>query len=105
MRKLVLSLCLLLCLPLFAAAKTTLKPLTVILDWFVNPQHAPLIITQEKGFFKQHGLNVRIIAPADPVDPPKLVAAGKADIAIGYQTELYLQVNAGLPLGTHWHIN
>jgi putative hydroxymethylpyrimidine transport system substrate-binding protein len=74
------------------------KPLTVVLDWFVNPQHAPIIIAQEKGFFKQQGLQVNIIAPADPADPPKLVAAGKADIAIGYQPELYLQVQAGLPI-------
>ena len=38
------------------------------------------------------------MAPADPSDPPKLVAAGKADVAIGYQPELYLQVQGGLPL-------
>ena len=75
-----------------------LQSLTIILDWFVNPQHAPIIIAQEKGFFKQHGLKVNIVAPADPADPPKLVAAGKAEIAIGYQPELYLQVANGLPL-------
>lgn len=74
------------------------KPLTLMLDWFVNPQHAPIIIAQEKGFFKQHGIKVNIIAPADPSDPPKLVAAGKVDIAIGYQPELYLQVQQSLPL-------
>lgn len=72
--------------------------LTVMLDWFVNPQHAPIIVAQEKGFFKEQGLNVTIIAPADPADPPKLVGAGKADIAIDYQPELYLQVQEGLPI-------
>lgn len=83
---------------LLATPKKDLQPLTVVLDWFVNPQHAPIIIAQEKGFFKHHGLKVNIIAPADPNDPPKLVAAGKADIAIGYQPELYLQIAHGLPL-------
>ena len=82
----------------FAITQKPLKPLTVVLDWFVNPQHAPIIIAKEQGLFKQHGLNVNIIAPADPTDPPKLVAAGKADVAIGYQPELYLQVQAGLPI-------
>jgi putative hydroxymethylpyrimidine transport system substrate-binding protein len=39
-----------------------------------------------------------MIAPADPNDPPKLVAAGRGDVAISYQPQLHLQVAAGLPL-------
>jgi putative hydroxymethylpyrimidine transport system substrate-binding protein len=72
--------------------------LTLMLDWFVNPDHAPIIVAQEKGFFKDEGLDVEVIAPADPADPPKLVAAGKADLAISYQPQLHLQVHEGLPL-------
>lgn len=72
--------------------------LTVLLDWFVNPDHAALVIAQEKGYFAEQGLEVELIAPADPNDPPKLVAAGKADLAIGYQPQLQLQVDEGLPL-------
>ena len=72
--------------------------LTVMLDWFVNPDHAPLIVAQEKGYFKQAGLDVELIAPADPNDPPKLVAAGKADLAVSYQPQLHVQVAEGLPL-------
>lgn len=72
--------------------------LTVLLDWFVNPDHAPLIVAQQKGYFEQAGLEVEMIAPADPNDPPKLVAAGQADIAVSYQPQLHLQVAEGLPL-------
>ncbi|MGR3838248.1 MAG: ABC transporter substrate-binding protein, partial [Cognatishimia sp.] len=50
------------------------------------------------GFFADQGLEVEVIAPADPADPPKLVAAGKADLAISYQPQLHLQVAEGLPL-------
>src|SRR5688500_14951632 len=52
------------------------KPLTLILDWFANPDHAPIFVAQQQGFFKQEGISVNIINPADPNDPPKLVAAG-----------------------------
>ncbi|MBT4043488.1 MAG: ABC transporter substrate-binding protein [Rhodospirillaceae bacterium] len=96
MRQLPTLLALLLCLgalPAQAADK-----LTVLLDWFVNPDHATLIIAQEKGFFAQQGLDVELIAPANPNDPPKLVAAGKADLAISYQPQLHVQVDRGLPL-------
>ena len=36
--------------------------------------------------------------PADPSAPPRLVAAGKADIAITYQPDFMLQIEEGLPL-------
>lgn len=74
------------------------EKLTVLLDWFVNPDHAPLVIAQEGGFFERAGLEVEMIAPADPSAPPKLVAAGQADIAISYQPDLMVHLNEGLPL-------
>jgi len=72
--------------------------LTLILDWFVNPDHAPLYVAQARGYFAARGLELELIAPADPNDPPKLVAAGKADLAVSYQPQLHLQVAEGLPL-------
>ena len=72
--------------------------ITLLLDWFINPDHGPVIIANEKGIFKEAGLEVEIIPPANPSDPPKLVAAGKADIAISYQPQLHLHVHEGLPL-------
>jgi len=90
-----LYLLLLLSLPVQSLAD---DKLTLILDWFVNPDHGPIIIAREKGYFKDAGLEIEIIPPADPADPPKLVAAGEADIAVSYQPQLHLQVHAGLPL-------
>lgn len=79
--------------PLLAADQMTL-----LLDWFVNPDHGPVIVAQELGYFADQDLDVNIIAPADPSDPPKLVAAGKADLAISYQPQLHLLIHEGLPL-------
>ena len=72
--------------------------ITLLLDWFINPDHGPIIIAKEKGIFEKSGLEVEIIPPANPSDPPKLVAAGRADIAISYQPQLHMQVHQGLPL-------
>ncbi len=93
MKKLLLSALLLSATPAFAQDK-----MTVLLDWFVNPDHGPIIVAQELGYFADQGLEVEIIAPADPSDPPKLVAAGQAELAISYQPQLHLQVAEGLPL-------
>jgi putative hydroxymethylpyrimidine transport system substrate-binding protein len=80
-------------LPAQAAEK-----LTVLMDWFTNPDHAPVITAQTKGFFAAEGLDVELIEPADPAMPPKLVAAGQGDIAISYQPTLHAQIEEGLPL-------
>lgn len=79
--------------PAFAADK-----LTVLLDWYINPDHAPLVIAQEGGYFAKHDLDVDMQVPSDASAPPKLVAAGKADVAISYQPDLMLQVKAGVPV-------
>ena len=68
------------------------------LDWFINPDHAPIIIAEQYGYFKENGLKVAIIEPADPNDPPKQVAAGKIDIAISYQPQFHLQIDQSLPI-------
>ena len=83
---------------LAASPAVAADEMTVLLDWFVNPDHGPIIVAQEKGYFADQGLDVEIIAPADPSDPPKLVAAGQAELAISYQPQLHLQVAVGLPL-------
>ena len=72
--------------------------MTVLLDWFVNPDHGPLIVAEELGYFDEVNLDVEIIAPADPSAPPRLVAAGQGDLAVSYQPQLHLQVAEGLPL-------
>ncbi len=84
---------LLLALPAAAQDK-----LSIMLDWFVNPDHGPIIVAQQRGYFADAGLDVEIIAPADPADPPKLAAAGSVDLAVSYQPQLYLQHAAGLGL-------
>ena len=83
---------------LYAKNAYTTDKVTLLLDWFINPDHGPIIIANEKGIFKDAGLEIEIIPPANPADPPKLVAAGKADIAISYQPQLHMQVHEGLPV-------
>ncbi|WP_170335713.1 ABC transporter substrate-binding protein [Ruegeria arenilitoris] len=93
MKKLITAVALLAAAPAWAEDKMTL-----LLDWFVNPDHGPIIIAQEKGYFADQGLEVEVIPPADPSAPPRLVAAGQADLAVSYQPQLHLQIHEGLPL-------
>lgn len=88
----------LLALTLATAPARAADKVTLLLDWFVNPDHAPIIVAQQKGYFAEVGLEVEIVPPADPSAPPRLVAADQADLAISYQPSLHQQVDEGLPL-------
>ncbi|MGY6411105.1 MAG: ABC transporter substrate-binding protein [Alkalilacustris sp.] len=72
--------------------------LGIMLDWFVNPNHAPIILARELGFFTEAGLEVETITPSDPNAPPRMAAAGRVDLAISYQPQLHLSRHADLPL-------
>ncbi len=74
------------------------QKIVLVLDWFLNPNHAPILIAKEQGFFAKNGLDVAIITPADPNDPPKWIAIGKGDIALDYQPHVLMAVAQGLPL-------
>lgn len=97
MKKVIAALLLTLLSGLLPAQAET-KKLTLMLDWFVNPNHGPIVIAKQRGYFKDQGLEVDIQEPADPNMPPKLVATGKVDLAISYQPSLTISVAAGLPL-------
>ena len=66
-------------------------PIRVMLDWFLNPNHAPLIVAEQQGFFKKYHLTVTLITPSDPSDTLKLVAANQSDIGITYEPQFLLQ--------------
>lgn len=74
------------------------EPLTLVLDWYINPDHAPIMVAEQIGAFKAEGLDVKIVPPSDPSLPPRLVAAKQADLAITYQPQLHFFADEGLPL-------
>jgi len=74
------------------------RPFPLVLDFFPNADHAALYSAIAHGDFRAVGLDVQPQAPADPSEPLKLLAAGKAQIAISYEPELLLARDEGLKL-------
>lgn len=69
---------------------------SVALDWYPNPDHSGFLVAEDKGYFEDAGLDVSLSSPSDPSLPIKLVAAGKADVAISYEPEVLLARQEGL---------
>jgi len=70
----------------------------LMLDFFVNPDHAGIYTAIDNGYFEEAGLDVTPRVPSDPSAPIKLVAAGQADLAISYEPEVLLARDQGLPV-------
>ncbi len=66
------------------------RPLTLVLDYLPNADHVGIFMAKERGEFTKAGLDVKIVTPSDPAAPLKLLAAGRADIAISYEPEILL---------------
>ena len=79
-------------------AATAREKLTLVLDYFPNADHAGIYAAEATGAFERAGLDVEIRVPGDPAEPLKLVAAGKADLAISYEPELFLARDKGVEL-------
>lgn len=75
-----------------------LKEVNVLLDWYPNAVHSFLYAAEEQGYFKEAGLKVNLITPAGTDDGIKLVAAGKADLAISYPKQVILARGENIPV-------
>lgn len=56
---------------LFSGHALANEPLTLVLDWYINPDHAPIMVAEQIGAFKAQGLDVRIV----PLPIPRCLRA------------------------------
>ena len=72
------------------------RPLTLMLDYFPNADHAGIYAADANGDFADAGLDVTIRQPPDPAAPLKQLAAGRVDLAISYEPEVLRARDRGL---------
>lgn len=68
------------------------------LEWFVNPDHLPLFVAKERGYFAEEGLELSIVVPTVAEESLELVGRGKADFGVGEQSNVILAASRGLPV-------
>ncbi len=56
--------------------------LRIGLEWFLNPDHVPLLLAQERGWFEDAGLDVTLIEPESHLDAVEAIEAGEMDVAV-----------------------
>ena len=71
---------------------------SLALDWFPNSNHAGFYAALERGYYREEGLDVEIVVPANPEDVLKTVGAGRDDFGVSYQAEVLLARGEGVPV-------
>lgn len=74
-----------------------LESVTVILDYVPNTNHTGLYAALDLGYYKEQGLDVKIIEPAEGTTPA-LIATGKGDFGVSYQEDVTYALTAEEPL-------
>jgi ABC-type nitrate/sulfonate/bicarbonate transport system substrate-binding protein len=74
-----------------------LLEVTLMLDWVPNTNHTGFFVAQEKGFYKEAGLEVEIIEPGE-VYAEQAVIGGAADFGISFQEQVTLALGDDIPL-------
>lgn len=74
------------------------KHVTLTLDWTPNPDHVGFYYARDSDLFGKANLDVAIHAPSDPSAPLKLVGAGRSDLAVSYEQEVFFAAAKKLPV-------
>lgn len=78
-------------------AEQPLAKVKVVLDWTPNTNHTGLYVARDKGFFREHGLDVEIIQPTE-AGADKMIASGAAEFGVSYQEGITQARIQGVPL-------
>jgi len=68
------------------------------LEWFTNPDHLPLIVALHHGIFKDFGLDVDLVEPADHWEAEEEILAGRLDVAVTEPLHLAQDAARGKPV-------
>lgn len=72
--------------------------LTLQLKWVTQAQFAGYYVAQDKGFYKDAGLDVTIKAGGPDINPTQVIAAGGADVIVDWMPSALATREKGVPL-------
>lgn len=72
-----------------------MKVVKVALEWFLNPDHLPLIVSEREGWWRAAGLALEMVEPSAHADAGAMLADGTVDVAITEPLHLLAERAAG----------
>lgn len=79
--------------------KPETNSIVLMADWLpVTVSQGPFWEAKLSGYYAEEGLDVDIIAPANPADPIKLVARERVNFSLTYVPEVMISRDTGIPV-------
>ena len=85
-------------LALLLAGAARAEDVTLQLKWVTQAQFAGYYVAEDKGFYKDEGLNVTIKPGGPDIAPAQVLAGGGADVIIDWMPSALAARETGLPL-------
>lgn len=77
---------------------TPLKTMSLALDWTPNTNHTGIYVALQKGWYKEQGIDLKILPYSSSVSPDVLVSSGKADVGISSTESIVADAAGGQPV-------
>jgi NitT/TauT family transport system substrate-binding protein len=80
------------------AAGSGLTEVSLVLDYLMDANKAPVVLGKEKGFFEERGIDLQIAEGTGSADSAKFVANGQYDFGFASATATMVAVSHGVPI-------
>lgn len=74
------------------------EKVSFLLNWQPTPYHIPIFLAQQKGYFKEEGVDVSILEPSNPSDVTELIGSGKIDMGLKAMVHTLAAKARGFPV-------
>lgn len=64
------------------SSASSFSKIRIGLEWFLNPDHLPLVVALRHGFFFDFGLDVELVEPKDHWEAEEEILNGRLDVAV-----------------------
>jgi ABC-type nitrate/sulfonate/bicarbonate transport system substrate-binding protein len=75
-----------------------LTTMTLALDWTPNTNHTGIYVAQQQGWYRDQGIDLKILPYSASVSPDTLVSSGKADVGISSTESIVADQATGQPV-------
>src|SRR5665213_1198067 len=79
-------------------AAPSLSTVSLALDWTPNTNHTGIYVADKIGWYKDAGINLKLLPYSSSVTPDQLVSSGKADVGISSTEGIVADAGAGSPV-------
>ena len=70
----------------------------LLLNWYANPYHTPLMVAKEKGFYEEYDIDLCLLEPTNPSDVTKVVGEGIVPLGLKAMVHCFAARNRGYPI-------